>query len=153
MSIDGLLAVVGLLFAAYQIMPRPRQLELAFQFRFPDRALVAIALGIILYLQFYSFFSALGLSPHLGLSRWNLTPERASLVVAGLALSAVYIRIRRSKLSPRQIHKFGVLLDELWWSESYSELLKLLRGNLKELINISKDRTPLSRLHFSSLLL
>ena len=126
MSIDGLLTIVGLLIAAYQIMPRTRQLEFWFRLRLPDRILIAAALISIFYLQFYSFFSTTRLSLHLGLSRWNLTPERASFLVAVIIAFAVFFRLRRSTLSPHQIHKFSVLLDELLWSESYRELIDLL---------------------------
>jgi len=107
---------------------------------------IATALVVILYLQFYSFFSAIGLSPHWGLHRRNLTPERVSFLLTLTILLAVWFRIQWAKLSSNQMHKFAVLVDELSWSESYRELIKLLERNLKELIKISKEKTPLSRL-------
>lgn len=75
MTLDTLLAVIGLAVAAYQLMPRARQLDLAVRLHRLDWLVLAATGGGIIYLQFFSFFRAIGWTPNLGLSRWAMTPE------------------------------------------------------------------------------
>lgn len=113
---------------------------------FFDWISITTAFLAIVYLQFYSFFASFGFSPRLGLYRWNFTPERASFVVAFAAASVLWLRFKHARLSPHQVHRFSVLLDELSWSERYQELILLIRSNFEQLTNIAKNRVALSRL-------
>lgn len=139
MTLDSLVAVIGLLIAAYQIMPRERQFELALRFERFERIIITLALALILYLQFFSFFEVIGWTPGFGLQRWNITPERASfLVVLATALTA-YSRLRFTKLSPKRIGKFARLVDELTYTKNYPQLLSLLERHLTRLTQIAQD--------------
>lgn len=146
MTLDSLIAIAGLLVAAYQIMPKSRQLELKFKIRIIDWCIVSIAFLSILYLQFYSFFISIGLSPHLGLMKWKITPERMSFVVLLMTSLILAISFRFTRLSSGKIFKLTQLIDELKWSKKYSELFTLLERNLNQILIIDKNRSIISRI-------
>src|SRR5262249_13872257 len=130
LTLDTLVALVGVLLVAYQIMPRSRQLALTLHLRFYDWLTVALASAGVIYLQFYSFFGAIGLSPHLGLNRWKLSPARASFGLVLMAAIILGLHLRWAKLGPRRIERFRKLVDELLWSKSFPELFALLEYHL-----------------------
>lgn len=55
-------------------------------------------------------------------------------------------RIRFSHLTPGRIQKFRALAEQLYWSESYSELLTLVERHLIELFRIYEGRFTLVKL-------
>ncbi|MBV8517709.1 MAG: hypothetical protein JO197_09950 [Acidobacteria bacterium] len=137
MTLDTLVAVIGLAVAAYQLMPRARQLDLGVRFR-PTDWLLLILGGIgIGYLQFYSFFAAFGLTPRLGLSRWNLTPERASFVLLLLTVSVVGMHLRFSRLSRRAVPRLYALMEELLWNQNYAEAAHVVDRHLERLSRLA----------------
>lgn len=132
-TLDTLLAVIGLAVAAYQLMPRARQLDLAVRFHpFDWFLLAATGVGII-YLQFFSFFRAIGWTPKLGLSRWAMTPERASFVVLLIGLAVVTLRIRFSRLSRRVVPRLAALVEQLMWDRNAGEAAHVIERHLTRL--------------------
>jgi hypothetical protein len=110
-----------------------------------DRTLLALAFGLVLYLQFYAVFSTIGWHPRLGLERWGITPERVSFVVVLVVTVAFAFRLRLTRLSPGRMSKFQSLIEDLLWSEKFPELLTLLQQNLNQLVKIADDRFLFSR--------
>src|SRR5712692_6735927 len=96
MTPDGFLAAIGLLLAAYQIMPLARRLDL--KLRFGVTAWCATIIGVlgILYLQFFSTFATLGLTPAFGLARYHVTPERASFLLVLLSIAFLWTQLGMS---------------------------------------------------------
>jgi len=74
-NIEGIVAVIGFSLAAYQIVPRWRQLDLSFRFGWLDAVAVTCCIVALLYLQFFPVFAALGLTPKLGFARSQLQGE------------------------------------------------------------------------------
>jgi hypothetical protein len=146
MTLDSLVAILGLAIAAYQIMPRARQLDLRLRVRSADWFVIALALLTIFYLQFFSFFAAIGLSPHLGLAKWNLTPERVSFIVIVITAAIVGLHLQFAKLSGSQIVGFKRLVDELIATKNFSALIALLERHLDRLVRIARNDLPMSRL-------
>src|SRR5438552_12057603 len=137
MTLDTLVAVIGLAVAAYQLMPRARQLDLSVRIRSADRLLLILGVAGIVYLQFYSFFASLGLTPRLGLSRWNLTPERASFVLLLLTVFAVTLRLRFSGLSRRAVPRLYALIEELLLNQNYAEAAHVVERHLERLCRLA----------------
>lgn len=149
MSLDSLIAVAALLIAAYQIIPRTRQLELKLRFRPLDLLLVLLAFVTVLYLQFYPTFQSLGLAPSLGLRRWGLTPQNVSfLVILGTGLLLLY-RTWRFRLRFGDIGRFSALVAELLERREYPTLIHVLSRHWSQIQGLAKRGTPFLRLHDS----
>jgi len=73
MSADSLVAVIGLFLGFYAIAPRWLQLDLNLRRGRRHLALVFVALLAVYYLLLFPIFLAAGLSPKLGLYRWNVS--------------------------------------------------------------------------------
>lgn len=63
MTLDGLLTLIAVIIAAYQVIPRARLLDL--QVRFGKTAWIIVACSTlgVLYLQFFDAFTAADLAP------------------------------------------------------------------------------------------
>ena len=136
MTLDSLVAILGLIVAVYQIIPRSRQLDLKLRVRAVDWLFMGLALTAVIYLQFYSFFVAVGLNPRFSLARWNLTPERASFVVILATAVLIGSRMHFAKLSVRRIWGYKRLADELLATKDFPALVALLESHLEQLISI-----------------
>jgi len=137
MSLDSLIAIAGLLLAVYQIAPRSRQLDIQVRLRTLDWALLCGGFLGVLYCQFYPTFLTLDWTPHLGLGKWGISPERASFLIVGAISVAVYVHLRFARLGHGQIDKFRRLVEELIWSSNYPELFALLSRHLPRLRRIA----------------
>ncbi len=142
---DLLITIVTLLVAIYAVIPRERQLDLRLRINPFDRVLVLTGSLAILYLEFYAFCSSRGW----GFPRsWptGVTPRHAMyLVMLGVAIF-LWVRIRFSHLTRGKIQQFRELVEQLYWSESFSELLTLVQEHLKELFRIHDSHFFLIRL-------
>lgn len=67
MGIEGIVAVIGFALAAYAILPRWRQLDLAFRFRWIDGVLVTTGVVGLFYLQFHPVVARFGWTVQWGL--------------------------------------------------------------------------------------
>jgi hypothetical protein len=107
----------------------------------------ATAAGIV-YLQFYSSFAAIGATPHLGLSRWQFTPARASFVLLLGVIGAVALHVRISELSRRSVPRLHALVEELLWTGDASEAAQVMERHLpriRELANVNTRWTRIRR--------
>lgn len=141
MTLDSLLAITGLLLAAYAIMPRYRQLDLKLRISVADWCIAIIALSIVHYLLFQSFFEKVGFVVNLGYDQWGLTAQKTSYIViftAGLVIGLHLIRVR---LTPRRIPKFFALAQELLWVEKYHDLALVLERHLGSFMVICNGKT------------
>lgn len=148
MTLDTLIAVLALLIAAYQIMPRARQLDLKLRFSVIDAVVLGLTLLAILYLQFYPALKLIKRTPHFGLSDWGITPQMVSFVVLIIGAAIVFTRMHFAKLSVKQIPRLRDLTEELISQKNFLELFRLLERHLKDLTNLAKtDATAASILH------
>lgn len=144
MTLDTLLAIIGLGVAAYQIMPRARQLDFRVRLHLFDIGLLSAGALAIAYLQLYPVFAAFGLTPHLGLRRWEITPERMSFLVFLLVLAIVTINVRISKVPRRSLPRLRELVEELLWHDP-SEAALVVERHLARIRRIAKTDTVLDR--------
>lgn len=140
------IAVVGLLAAIYALIPRERQLDLTLRIGLLDRIVLFIGCLLILYLEFNEFCQAHGWV----LQRtWpeGITPQNTSyLVLLGLIIF-FFVRLKYfGRLSRGKIRKFRDLLEQLYWADSFGELLTLVQRNLKDLFLIYHSGSLLYRI-------
>jgi hypothetical protein len=146
-NIEGIIAVIGFALAAYSILPRWRQLDLAFRFRWLDGVLVTAGIAGLLYLQFFPILAALGRTPRLGLARWNITTEMAASVLISTVSVLLFLHMRTMALHPYRIARFARLVDELIQAKEYAALFTLLDGRyIERLWRVAYGRNGLQRL-------
>lgn len=145
MNLDSLITVFSLLVAVYTVVPRVRRLEFQLKFGLLGWILVSVALGLILYLQFYSTFRTIGLTPSLNLARWKLTTTKASFLVLTSSAAVIYVYLSLQRLSRRRVYKFRDFVSELGHEQRYAELFSLVERNLSSLTRIYHANFALSR--------
>lgn len=136
---DLLITILALLVAVYAVVPRARQLDLRLRITSFDRFSMLLGFFFVLYLEFNEFFSARGWVIH---KPWpvGITPRHAVYLVMFVVAAFLWFRIRFARLTPGKIQEFRELVEQLYWSESYGELLTLLQGHLTELFRIEDSR-------------
>jgi len=146
-NIEGIVAVIGFALAAYQILPRWRQLDLSFRFGWLDAVAVTCCIAALLYLQFFPVFAALGLTPKLGLARWNATPDMAASLAIGLTTAFLFVHMRkRSALRPYRVTRFARLVDELIQAKEYAALFTILDRYVVRLWEIAQGQNRFARI-------
>ena len=146
MSLDSLLAIAGLLIAVYAILPRSRRLELRLRVTWMDWIVLVIALLSVHYLQFYSFFVSIGWHPQLGLAQSGLTPNNVSYLILFGAAVIIGMHQWKASLRPRSVSRLRDLVEELVYTEKYTELVLILERHFKRLVRIYQGDFPLARL-------
>jgi hypothetical protein len=136
---DLLITIAALLVTVYAVLPRERQLDLRLRINSFDRLLILLGFLAVFYFEFNEFFSARGWTFH---RPWptGITPRNAMYLVMVAVTAIVGVRIRLSHLTPGKIGEFRALVEQLYWSESYGELLTLLQRHVKELFRIHDSR-------------
>lgn len=71
MGADTLLTLLGLIIAAYAVLPVERQLDLKLRLKAFDLFVAGSAVFLILYIQFYPILSSLRVVPQLGSWKWG----------------------------------------------------------------------------------
>lgn len=145
MNLGSLITVVSLLVAVYAVVPRVRKLEFRLKFGLFGWLVVLAALGLILYLQFYQTFRAIGFTPSLNLARWKLTTENVSFLVLAFSASVIVFYLSLQRLSRSRIYKFREFVSELGREKRYAELFSLVERNLPSLARIYHADFALSR--------
>ena len=132
---DLLITVLALLVAVYAVVPRARQLDLKLRMGVLDWVVAGLGFLGIAYLEFYDFFSSRGWVFN---KPWpqGITPRNTTYLIMAAVIAFIAARIRAARLTAGKIQQFRALVEELYWSESYGELLTLLQGHLKQLVQI-----------------
>lgn len=146
MTIEGILAVIGVALAAYAILPRWRQLDLQFRFRFFEWSVAALGILVLIYLQFHPVFARIGWTPHLGLMTvWGVTTEMAASLVVLFVAIAIVLHMRTMALSPSRVPRFRGLVEELLRAREYAALFTLLDRYLLRLWQIAQGQNVFAR--------
>jgi len=139
MGIESILALAALLVAIYAVIPRDRRLGLVLKVSPFDWCMIIISLIIVHYLYFFDLFRSFNLTPKLGLSRWGITPQKATYLVIVITVLALYLRLKFAKISRGKIFKFRELTEELLRTEQHVELISLLENHLDSLVRIYRN--------------
>ncbi|MFI5398899.1 MAG: hypothetical protein ACHQ9S_25495 [Candidatus Binatia bacterium] len=146
MGAETLLTLLGLLIAAYAVLPVERQLDLKLRLKPLDWLVAATALILIHYIQFYPVLSSLGVAPDLGSWRWGFDAENASYLIVLVAVVFIYSRARTATVRPSTISTFRNLTERLVSEERFSQALFLLERHLSALFRVYNSDYFLLRL-------
>jgi len=108
-------------------------LEISLRFGLFGWIVALISFVVIIYLQFYQTFRALGLTPGFNLARWSITPSNASFITLLCMTLVLYGYLRFRGLSRSNVIKFREYVFELSRERRYSELLSLIERHLYEI--------------------
>jgi hypothetical protein len=143
---DQILTVIGVALAVYAILPRWRQLDLQFRFRFFEWAVSIIGVVTLLYLQFHPVFAKLGWTPRRGLMTvWGVTTEMASSLVVLIVAVMIVLHMRSMALAPARVPRFALLVEELLQAREYAALFTLLERYLPRLWQIAHGQNLFAR--------
>ena len=138
MSADSLVAVIGLLLGFYTIAPRWFQLDLDLRRSRRHSVVAFLAMIAVYYLLLFPFFMALGLSPKLGLHRWNFFPADAAFVLVTVVVAYFIISLYNFKLKPRKLPALERLIEEAADEVDYWHVLRIIDRHLDSLLKISE---------------
>ena len=147
MNLNGLLTLWALLIAVYSILPRARRLEIQVKLGVFDWSVLVVAFLLVHYLQFYGFFSSVGVSPTWGLSRWSITPGNASYTVVLFVSVWLLVQIQRPRLPRSNIKKLKRLIEELCNQDQWAVALDFMARHVVVLSNIALGRSPIHRIN------
>ncbi|MFU8886623.1 MAG: hypothetical protein ACNA8O_14345 [Cyanobacteriota bacterium] len=136
MGADTLLTLLGLLIAAYAVLPVERQLDLKLRLKSVDWLVAGTALFLVLYIQFYPVLSSLRIAPYLGRWRWGFDKENASLLIVLGSFIFIFLRAQRARVQASSIKTFRTLIERLISEGKYSSGLFLLEQHLEALFRI-----------------
>lgn len=146
MNIEGILAVFTVALAAYAILPRWRQLDLQFRFRWFEWVVCTVGIATLIYLQFHPVFARIGWTPHFGLmTKWGVTTAMAASLVVLIVAAAVAIHMRTMALHPGRVPRFARLVEELLQAGEYAALFTLLERYLPRLWQIANGQNAFAR--------
>ena len=140
MSIDSVLTVIGLIITVYTIIPRYKQLEYGLTRGGTEIFVLICGALVVFYLQFYSSFSSVGLTPELGLKKYELNPQNVSFLVVLITFIFLWASYEFRKVDRKNISKLKILVEELMCEGKYSELFDLLRSRLGEIDKVRKPK-------------
>ncbi len=142
MDLNGLLTIIGLVIAAYAILPRERRLNLLLHLGIIESILIFITLIAVHYFQFYKYFEKIGLAIELN----SIEPKDISYLLIIFTILILMIKVKWGKISNTRIFKFQALVEELNSTDNHAVLIALLDRNLEYVLNIYKNDFPLQRL-------
>ena len=146
MGADTLLTLLGLVLAAYVLLPAEPALHFKLRLRILDWLVLYVAVILLLYIQFHPVLSTVGLALDLGTWQWGFDPENASLLIVLVATCFVVVRARLSRVGPHNIHTFRELIDRLLNAENYSETFRLLEENMPSVFGVYRKEFLLAKL-------
>lgn len=146
MGAGTLLTLLGLLVAAYAVLPPERRLDLKLRLTALDWVVAGAALILIHCIQFYPTLLRLRLVPHLGPWPWGLTSENASYLIVIVAAGFITFRCGLARVRPSTISSLRDLLERLLFEERFSEVLFLLERHLPALFRVYHQDYRLPRL-------
>lgn len=106
MQPDGFIAFLGLVLAAWAIIPSERLYDLRVRITWLDWTILVAAIGVLHYVLFMPVLEALGVALDLGPWRWGFTAELTSYAILVIATALVAFRLSRGSLKRRKIVAF-----------------------------------------------
>jgi len=140
MNLSAIFTVAALLVAVFAVMPQYKRLELKMRTNGFIWLMFLALFAIVLYLQFYSSYVAVGWAPKWELDKWEITPERASFLVLFFGLWALYCYLKSRRLSISDVKKFHDYFLQLKNERKYNELFSFIEGNLDFLEKACQER-------------
>ena len=138
---EPLLTIMGIVAAAWAIIPRTRLLQISLNLSWIDWALTGFALLLANYLTFEPLLSSYNLYYSIGPWLPGLDSASATYLIFLAWLTYAYLRSRFGRLPRSNTKKFKELVDRLIATRQYDELALLAEPQLERLIHIEKHES------------
>ncbi len=153
MTLDGFLTFLTLAVAILALVSPTAMLRLRLGFN-SQCILAVIAIGLVLYFQFFESVGRPCAFPEYGICGWitfprggAFTPQQASFIVVILWIVLAYIIYKLSKLGPGSLVAFSRLVGSLIYDRKFRELIKLVEPHLSQIERASNRQLWTQRLH------
>lgn len=134
---EPLLTIMGIVAAAWAIIPRTRLLQISLNLSWIDRALTTFALLLANYLTFEPLLSSFNLYYSIGPWLPGLDSESATYLIFLAWLTYAYLRSRFGRLPRSNTKKLKELIDRLIATRQYDELELIIEPQLDKIIEIA----------------
>ncbi len=139
MDVNGLLTFLGLLIAAWSILPRDAKMRLGWSFSVPNYVVICAAFLHIHYLVLYDSFQRLGFGvERIGVERLthffaNLPFSNGDTAYIVVCLASLYVarRLHKPRLSPKRLRQMVEGLDD---RGDVAAILAVLERNVDGLV-------------------
>lgn len=138
---EPLLTIMGIVAAAWAIIPRTRLLQISLNLSWIDWALTGFALLLANYLTFEPLLSSYNLYYSIGPWLPGLNSASATYLIFLAWLTYACLRSRFGRLPRSNTKKLKELIDRLIATRQYDELALIIEPQLERLIHIEKDES------------
>lgn len=142
---EPLLTIMGIVAAAWAIIPRTRLLQISLNLSWIDWTLTGFALLLANYLTFEPLLSSFNLYYSIGPWLPGLDSASATYLIFVVWLAYAYLRSRFGHLPRSNTKKFKELIDRLIANRQYDELALIIEPQIERLIHIEKTLPPITR--------
>lgn len=136
---EPLLTIMGIVAAAWAIIPRARLLQISLNLSWIDWALTGFALLLANYLTFEPLLSSFNLYYSIGPWLPGLDSASGTYLIFVAWLAYAYLRSRFGRLQRRKTKKLKELVDRLIATRQYDELALIIEPQLDKIIKISDE--------------
>lgn len=138
---EPLLTIMGIVAAAWAIIPRTRLLQISLNLSWIDWALTGFALLLANYLTFEPLLSSFNMYYSIGPWLPGLDSASATYLIFVAWLAYAYLRSRFGHLPRSNTKKFKELINRLIATRQYDELALIIEPQLERLIHIEKNES------------
>lgn len=142
---EPLLTIMGIVAAAWAIIPRTRLLQISLNLSWIDWSLTGFALFLANYLTFEPLLSSLNLYYSIGPWPPGLDSASATYLTFLAWLTYAYLRSRFGRLPRSKTKKFKELINRLIATRQYDELALIIEPQIERLIHIDNTQPPITR--------
>ncbi|MFQ6243599.1 hypothetical protein ACLMPP_03795 [Yersinia enterocolitica] len=140
MTIDGILTFIGILFAAWAIIPKIKKLQLSINTNKFISLSIILSVCAILYLQYYTFFESIGWALHIGIEyKWGISPNKMSFLVLFIPIGCALYLINNNSYSKKNILKIKNYIIETRKENDTGLACKLIEDNLEHIVESSEN--------------
>ena len=136
---EPLLTIMGIVAAAWAIIPRTRLLQISLNLSWIDWALTGFALLLANYLTFEPLLSSFNLYYSIGPWLPGLDSASATYLIFLAWLTYACLRSRFGRLPRSNTKKLKELVDRLIATRQYDELSLIIENQLDKIIQISDE--------------
>lgn len=142
---EPLLTIMGIVAAAWAIIPRTRLLQISLNLSWIDWALTGFALFLANYLTFEPLLSSFNLYYSIGPWLPGLDSASATYLIFLAWLTYACLRSRFGHLPRSNTKKFKELINRLIATRQYDELALIIEPQIERLIHIDNTQPPITR--------
>lgn len=142
---EPLLTIMGIVAAAWAIIPRTRLLQISLNLSWIDWALTGFALLLANYLTFEPLLSSFNLYYSIGPWPSGLDSASATYLLFLTWLIYAFLRSKFGRLPRNKTKKFKELIDRLIATRQHDELALIVETQLDRIIHIAEHENPFTR--------